>query len=114
MTSPITTHVLDTARGRPAAGVPVVLQAEIDGEWQNLGAATTSSDGRATTLLPPDHQLEPGLYRLLFDTAAYWEDTNRVGFFPEVTITFELTVPTDHYHVPLLLSPFGYSTYRGS
>ena len=108
----ITTHVLDTARGRPAAGVPVVLERAVDSGWQAVGRGTTDADGRAGDLLssaPGD-----GRYRLTFDTGAYFRAAGEAGFYPEVTVTFDVAAGQDHYHVPLLLSPFGYSTYRGS
>lgn len=106
--SPITTHVLDTARGRPAQGLDVVLEYRDGDHWRPLGRGTTDADGRVTTLLAPDHPLEAGVYRLVFATEA-WQP----GFFPEVVLTFRAH-PGEHYHVPLLLSPYGYTTYRGS
>jgi 5-hydroxyisourate hydrolase len=110
--SPITTHVLDTAAGRPAAGVPVTLEFFADGVWTKLGAGVTNTDGRLPGLLLDPHALQPGTYRLTFDTAVYF--AGRPSFYPYVQITFNLADATQHYHVPLLLSPFGYSTYRGS
>jgi len=107
--SPITTHVLDTARGRPAAGLGVTLGRWSGETWTPLGDGRTDADGRALTLLAPGAVLEPGTYRLTFAVGA-WQD----GFFPEVAISFRVVDPAQHYHVPLLLSPFGYSTYRGS
>ncbi|HKO29370.1 MAG TPA: hydroxyisourate hydrolase [Solirubrobacteraceae bacterium] len=104
--SGITTHVLDTSRGRPAAGVPVVLERAVDGRWEAVGRGTTDDNGRARDLL--SSAPENGRYRLTFDTGAYSR------FYPEVTVTFVVEAGEDHYHVPLLLSPFGYSTYRGS
>ena len=110
--SPITTHVLDTSRGRPAAGVPVVLERAVDSGWQSVGRGTTDADGRVRDLLasPP----EVGRYRLSFDTGAYFNAIGETGFYPEVSVTFVVGRGEEHYHVPLLLSPFGYSTYRGS
>jgi 5-hydroxyisourate hydrolase len=105
--SPITTHVLDTAAGRPAAGVPVTL--ERGPGWDEVGSGRTGDDGRLAELGSPE---APGTYRLRFDTAAYFGDTP--AFFPEVTVQFTVERPDEHFHVPLLLSPFGYSTYRGS
>ena len=110
----ITTHVLDTARGRPAADVPVALEKREGDLWLRLGAGSTDADGRLRTLLPKDHLLLPGIYRISFDTGAYFRALQERGFFPEVGIVFELHEQGGHYHVPLLLSPFGYSTYRGS
>jgi 5-hydroxyisourate hydrolase len=107
--SPITTHVLDTAQGRPAAGVAVTL--ERGPEWTEVGSGRTGDDGRLAELGAAD---SPGRYRLRFDTAAYHEAAGTPAFFPEVTVVFTVERPGEHHHVPLLLSPFGYSTYRGS
>ena len=112
--SAITTHILDLAKGRPAAGVPVALSKR-DGEaWRELGRGTTDADGRLRTLLPDGAPLAPGTYRLLFDTAAYFAVQGMQAFSPEVSVVFDVKEPGGHHHVPLLLSPFGYSTYRGS
>jgi 5-hydroxyisourate hydrolase len=104
----ISTHVLDTARGRPAAGVTVHLSAQRDGGWEPVNDGVTDADGRLADLAtePP-----AGVYRLRFDVAGYLGDE---AFFPEVTVVFRITEAGRHHHVPLLLSPFGYSTYRGS
>ncbi len=113
--SAITTHVLDTARGRPAEGVPVVLEVQTDeGGWHLLGAGKTDADGRLRDLLPQEQKLGLGVYRLTFDTAAYFGPPGPAAFYPEVSVTFFVADASQHYHVPLLLSPFGYSTYRGS
>jgi 5-hydroxyisourate hydrolase len=110
-TSAVTTHVLDTARGRPAVGVPVQLS-RLDADVSTVvGAGETDEDGRCAGLAAPE--LEPGTYRLHFDTAAYFQRTGQEGFFPEVSVTL-LLGDAGHVHVPLLLSPFAYSTYRGS
>ena len=111
----ITTHVLDTALGRPARAVPVQLELELeDGAgWRLLGAGVTDDDGRLRTLTPAG-PVAPGRYRIGFDTAAYFAATGVDGFFPRVEIQFAIVDGAAHYHVPLLLSPFGYSTYRGS
>ncbi|HVE12675.1 MAG TPA: hydroxyisourate hydrolase [Elusimicrobiota bacterium] len=115
MKSPITTHVLDTSLGRPAAGVPVTLELRLDdGTWQPLSEARTDADGRAMGLLPAAHKLVEGVYRLTFDTAAYFRAKDLAGFYPYVSVPFEIHRTGEHYHVPLLLSPHGYSTYRGS
>jgi 5-hydroxyisourate hydrolase len=100
----LSTHVLDAARGRPAAGVPVRLDRRDGDAWERVAEARTDDDGRAGGLAPP----LTGTYRLVFDTAAHSD------FFPEVAIAFTVTDPGEHYHVPLLLSPYAYSTYRGS
>jgi 5-hydroxyisourate hydrolase len=107
--SPITTHVLDTARGRPAANVPVTL--ELGPSWTPIGSGRTGDDGRLAELGSAG---APGHYRLRFDTGAYFSAAGEPTFFPEVTVQFLVEHPDDHHHVPLLLSPFGYSTYRGS
>lgn len=113
--SAITTHVLDTARGRPAAGVPVYLE-WVSGERGPgvIGRGVTDADGRLRTLLPPEAGLQPGTYRLVFDTDAYFAERRQEAFYPEVSIVFTVRDAGEHYHVPLLLSPYGYSTYRGS
>lgn len=113
--SAITTHILDTSRGRPASGVPIHLEVQgADGSWHALGSGATDDDGRLRDLLPGDFDLQPGIYRLIFDTAAYFEAHSLRGFYPHVSIIFQIHDETQHYHVPLLLSPYGYSTYRGS
>jgi 5-hydroxyisourate hydrolase len=109
----ITTHVLDVSRGEPAMGMTVILELRQASEWTPIGRGTTDVKGRVTTLtegLP----LAPGTYRLTFDTGAYHRDQGiNAPFFPEVKIVFSVLDTTDHYHVPLLVSPYGYSTYRG-
>ena len=109
--SQLTTHVLDTALGRPAVGVPVVLSARVAGEWTLVGSGVTDDDGRARSLAP--ESVPVGTYRFVFDTAAYFATTRRASFLPEVVVVFDV-VDSGHYHVPVLLSPFAYSTYRGS
>lgn len=112
--SQITTHVLDVAIGKPAAGVPVILEMEMaDGEWMEISRGATDGEGRLRHLLEPG-SLTTGTYRLTFDTRAYFESQSEAGLFPVVTIAFEVRNPDEHYHIPLLLSPYGYSTYRGS
>jgi 5-hydroxyisourate hydrolase len=112
--SPITSHVLDTALGLPARGLGVRLDVlETGGNWRVLGTGLTDADGRVSGLLASG-VLEAGTYRLSFETGAYHRAQGRTGFYPRVDIIFEVVETTAHYHVPLLLSPFGYSTYRGS
>ncbi len=108
--SHVSTHVLDTAQGRPARGVAVVLEHALGDPI--LATEVTDDYGRVAEVGPDP--LEPGTYRLRFSTGAYFADLGLDGFYPEVCITFEVTEPGEHYHIPLLLSPFGYSTYRGS
>ncbi len=115
MKSPITSHVLDTALGRPAAGIEAVLEYEVSlNVWNELARSITNDDGRITDLLPPGEPAQPGSYRLTFNVAPYLHATNTPGFYSQIPIIFTLTDPAAHYHIPLLLSPFGYSTYRGS
>jgi len=110
----ITTHVLDTARGGPAVGMTVILELRHHSEWSPIGRGATDDSGRVTSLTT-DKQLVPGTYRLTFDTGTYHRDQGiSMPFFPEAKITFYVRDPDEHYHVPLLLSPFGYSTYRGT
>lgn len=112
--SGITTHVLDTSLGRPASGVVVVLEIRENDAWREVGEGKTDEDGRLRTLVADGKPMAAGTYRLTFEVAAYFRRLEREAFFPEVAITFEVRDAAQHYHVPLLLSPFGYSTYRGS
>ena len=110
--SRVTTHMLDAALGRPAQGVPVRLEQRAGGGWSAIAAGSTNSDGRVTDFGPAD--LDAGVYRVSFDVASYFVATEQVGFYPEVAITFTLADPAAHYHIPLLLSPYAFTTYRGS
>jgi 5-hydroxyisourate hydrolase len=107
--SVITTHVLDTAQGLPAAGIRVILEVRFpDGAWNLVGKGLTDADGRALDLLPERTSVSPGIYRLTFDNLP------GDGLYPEITIAFHVREQGRHYHIPLLLSPYGYTTYRGS
>ena len=106
----ITTHILDVSRGLPAQGVRLNLEKWVNNAWILLSEAQTDEDGRARCL---DGEPEPGIYRLTFHVAAYFDATQTTAFYPLVQIEFTVREPK-HHHVPLLLSPFGYSTYRGS
>ena len=109
----ITTHVLDTARGVPATGLDVILEMRYASEWSPIGRTTTDAQGRVSTF--SDTPLSVGIYRLTFDTGAYHRDQGIMApFFPEVRIVFSVRDAGAHHHVPLLLSPFGYTTYRGT
>ncbi len=110
--SAVTTHVLDAAVGRPAAGVQVVLE-RVDADASHvLAQARTDADGRVRELGPPE--LAAGTYRLTFHTGAWFAAEGRATFYPEISVTFSVAGDQPHFHVPLLLSPFAYSTYRGS
>jgi len=111
--STISTHILDTARGLPARGVRITLQRSAGSDWEDLATAATNADGRAPELLPQGTKLADGIYRMRFDVSAYFSEHKTKSFYPYVEVVFELS-GDGHYHVPLLLSPWGYSTYRGS
>lgn len=110
----LTTHVLDTARGLPAAGVPIALFRVGRGERELLAKAMTNADGRTDAPILAGGALEPGVYELVFTVGAYLRGGESPGFLDEIPVRFGVTDRGTHYHVPLLLSPFGYSTYRGS
>jgi 5-hydroxyisourate hydrolase len=112
--SGITTHVLDVSRGRPADLLPVTLEVEAAGGWRLVGQGTTNADGRIADLVPTGVAVAKGVYRLIFDTGRYFSSRQIDAFYPQVTVVFRIENAEQHYHVPLLLSPFGYSTYRGS
>ena len=115
MKNPITTHVLDISRGKPAQGIAVILEMkDKSGEWKELVRGITDGDGRVTNLLPEEHKLVNGSYRLTFNTESYFVSQGIESLFLSVMIPFVIKKPLEHYHIPLLLSPFGYSTYRGS
>jgi len=112
--SHITTHVLDVSLGRPAANVSVILEAQsVRGEWAEAARGTTDADGRLRDW-PAAKAVPGGTYRLIFDTRAYFASRKIQSLYPQVVIVFEVRDAQEHYHIPLLLSPFGYSTYRGS
>ena len=110
----ITTHVLDVSRGRPAVGVRVILdRRQAEGSWSELARGQTNADGRLASLVQAG-SLMAGAYRLRFATGDYFAAMQVRGFYPEVEVVFVVDDAAGHYHVPLLLSPFGYTTYRGS
>lgn len=111
--SQITTHVLDTSTGIPGKNISIRLQANKGGTWQTITQGITNADGRIPDLLPPSKNLKPDTYKMVFDTGKYYGALKTKTFYPEVEIIFE-TFDETHYHVPLLVNPFGYSTYRGS
>ena len=110
----ISTHILDTALGRPAAGVPIALAFMTNGVWSLINDAVTDADGRCKQLLPPTQTLQPGVYRIHFETAAYYNQNRIEGLYPYVEIVFTVSGTEQHYHIPLLLTANGYTTYRGS
>lgn len=113
--SRITTHVLDTSRGRPAAGVAVTLEVQTqEGGWRAVGRGETDSDGRLKSLTGEGGGLTEGVYRLSFGTGDYFAAHGEETFYPLAVVVFRVGDASEHYHVPLLVSPFGYSTYRGS
>ena len=111
--SQLTTHILDTTKGKPAPGVAILLFQQHSDGWKQLTIGTTNADGRIPNLLQKDIILEPGVYKMKFETKEYFEKQGVQTFYPFVEITFTIT-GSEHYHIPLLLNPFGYSTYRGS
>ncbi|XP_071516068.1 5-hydroxyisourate hydrolase isoform X2 [Panulirus ornatus] len=111
--NPLTSHVLDTATGQPAANMKISLNKFQDGEWQEVAAKVTNNDGRAGHFLTQE-AFTKGTYKMFFDTGDYFKQVGTKGFYPYVEIVFVIEKPEEHYHVPLLISPYGYSTYRGS
>lgn len=115
MKSPITTHVLNTTKGRPASGIKVELyKMNESNKWDKLGAGTTDADGRINDLISKETVISPGTYRMTFDVGSYFQTQNIDSFYTSIPIAFTINNPDQHFHIPLLLSPFGYSTYKGS
>jgi len=112
--SQITTHILDLASGKPAQNVPITLQLQQGDEWRVIGSGTTNADGRIADLCEAERVLDAGTYRMHFDTAAYFSAAGGEVFYPWADVVFNIGADGQHYHIPLLLSPYGYSTYRGS
>jgi 5-hydroxyisourate hydrolase len=111
--SQITTHILDTTKGKPAPGVTILLYQQQDERWRELSRGQTDADGRIPDLMNPATRLEPGIYKMKFLTREYFDREAVAAFYPFVEIVFTVA-SREHYHIPLLLSPFGYTTYRGS
>ncbi|WP_252177960.1 hydroxyisourate hydrolase [Endozoicomonas sp. 4G] len=109
----ISTHILDTARGHPADRVPVTLYKQVEDNWIEVGQGTTNDDGRINSLATDEVNLPEGIYKLDFAIADYFNRLEQKYFYPQVPVIFEVS-DDRHHHVPLLISPFGYSTYRGS
>lgn len=112
MKSPVTTHILDTHRGRPASGVLVRLERKQGNSWTIIAQGQTNGSGRIDDWV--SGPVEKGQYRIVFETGPYLKSQYQESFYPEVVVEFLLNAPTEHYHIPLLLSGHGYSTYRGS
>ncbi|WP_298900495.1 2-oxo-4-hydroxy-4-carboxy-5-ureidoimidazoline decarboxylase [uncultured Psychroserpens sp.] len=113
LTSHLTTHALDTSIGIPASHMLIALKGLRDNQWKPMSIGITNNDGRISDVLPPGRFLIPGIYTMTFNTGNYYKNNNQNGFYPEASIQFEVT-DGSHYHIPLLINPFGYSTYRGS
>lgn len=110
--SQLTTHILDTTKGKPASGIKIILYQQED-NWKEMATGITNADGRIQNLLEEGQPLAYGIYKMKFETGAYFELEGVSSFYPFIEIVFQITT-AEHYHVPLLLNPFGYSTYRGS
>jgi len=111
--SQITTHILDTSKGMPAAGITVILYKGQNDQWSEIARGVTNADGRITDVVKNNALLQHCIYKIRFETKDYFDKDHIVTFYPYVEIIFDVTT-NEHYHIPLLLSPFGYSTYRGS
>lgn len=110
----ITSHILDTSLGQPAHGVQITLFQQNGDDWKKLGSASTNDDGRVSDFLGSSEVLTAGIYKLTFGLSEYYARLKTESFYPYAEIAFEIAGDGQHYHVPLLLNPFGYSTYRGS
>jgi len=111
--SQITTHILDTTKGKPASDVTIILYHGENDEWTEIARGSTNNDGRIADLLNKEQVLQIGIYKMRFETKDYFDKDRILTFYPYVEIVFDIQ-STEHYHIPLLLNPFGYSTYRGS
>lgn len=112
--NPLSVHVLNLETGLPSADVAVILEAQQGDKWVKLNEAKTNTQGRITELYPKDTNLQKGVYKVTFKTGDWFKAQNQRSFFPEVPVIFVIDASLDHYHIPLLLSPYGYSTYRGN
>jgi 5-hydroxyisourate hydrolase len=112
--NPLSVHVLNLQTGTPSQGVQVTLERHAGADWQPLAEGTTNEQGRIAELYPANQTIEPGEYRVVFKTGAYYQSLHQDSFFPEIPVIFQIKQTDQHYHIPLLLSPFGFSTYRGS
>ena len=112
--NPLSVHVLNLENGLPSAGINVTLEQHVGDKWQSLSEGVTNQQGRIAELFPANRSMQPGEYRVVFKTGDYYKKANRETFFPEVPVIFQVKQADQHYHIPLLLSPYGFSTYRGS
>jgi 5-hydroxyisourate hydrolase len=110
----VSTHILDLTLGKPAGNVPVRLEKQESSDWRVLSSQRTDADGRCPQLLPEGENLSPGPYRLVFDTASYFAARRIAALYPVIEVTFDVSDGETQFHIPLLLSPNGYTTYRGS
>jgi 5-hydroxyisourate hydrolase len=111
---PLSVHALNTTTGRPAAGLAVTLERKLESKWEELGRGRTDQEGLREDLYPRTQSFQAGIYRLAYDTGAYFTGQGVKTFFPRIEVVFEIEKTDEHYHIPLLLNPYGYSTYRGS
>lgn len=112
--NPLSVHVLNLDNGLPSTNVKVVLETQQNNQWVEINSGTTNEQGRITELYPKDTALQKGIYKVTFKTGDWFRQKNQRSFFPEVPVVFVIDGSLDHYHIPLLISPYGYSTYRGN
>jgi 5-hydroxyisourate hydrolase len=112
--NPLSVHVLDLQTGQPTAGIAVTLEQRAGDQWRELAAGVTDAQGRIPALFPEDKTMVAGEYRIVFKTGEHYARQKQATFFARIPVEFTVDKPTQHYHIPLLLSPFGYSTYRGN
>jgi len=114
MKNPLSVHVLNLENGTPTPGISVDLEHKEQGKWVKLSSGVTDKNGRISALFPTDKQYETGDYKVVFKTGDYYQKVQHASFFPEIPVIFHMDKSESHYHIPLLLSPYGYSTYRGN
>ena len=112
--NPLSVHILDLQSGQPTAGVTVTLEQKTGNGWQQLASGVTNAQGRITEMYPADKTMQAGDYRIVFKTGEHYARLKQETFFPEIPVQFHVEKTGQHYHIPLLLSPFGFSTYRGN
>ena len=112
--NPLSVHVLNLDNGLPSANVKVVLETQQNNQWVEINSGTTNEQGRIAELYPKDTALQKGIYKVTFKTGDWFRQKNQRSFFPEVPVVFVIDGSLEHYHIPLLISPYGYSTYRGN